>query len=266
MKSLTRNGIILMMALALGGAIAGYGVYTTIAQGQALGVCHEGGCFSTLGNEKDFPTDGDDIISLGPTPPGDIDGGVGNDKIFNNVLPAGGNCTGGSPTTTYRGGAGNDLLVDNNDGNDLAGDEGNDLMFGNGGNDCLDGGDGDDLIEGGDGDDTISEGAGNDLVRGGPGEDVYPEEDGSPGNDTYVFNAGDVPANGFEEIFDLYCPQAEDGQSNVAIFVGFGATSFGDQDANKAGLQVQDPITGGWYSFPNYDPSGEQPCDSLVGF
>lgn len=261
MKSLTRNGIILMMALALVGAIAGYGIYT-IAQGQALGVCHADGCFSTAG--EDFPTDGDDIISIGPTP-GDVNGGAGDDMIFNNVLPAGGDCTDGSPTVTYAGGDGNDLLVDNNDGNDLAGGTGNDLLFGNGGNDCLDGDDGDDLINGGDGDDTITEGAGNDLVQGGPGDDVYPE-DGSPGNDTYVFNAGDVPANGLEEIFDLFCPAAEDGQSNVAIFVGFGATSFDDQDPAQDGVQIQDPVTGGWYSFPNYDPAGEPPCDSIVGF
>ncbi|WP_394562043.1 DUF5801 repeats-in-toxin domain-containing protein [Aquipseudomonas alcaligenes] len=85
------------------------------------------------------------------------------------------------------GGAGNDLLAGESDGETLSGAAGHDLLFGNGGNDSLVGGDGDDLLIGGNGSDTLR---GGNTSGGGD----------SNGRDTFMWQAGDTGTdtiNGF---------------------------------------------------------------------
>lgn len=91
-----------------------------------------------------------------------IDGGAGNDHIGYwdatagvNVNLATGTASGGSGLDTLvsiesvSGSMHDDVLVGNNDGNGLHGEDGNDTLQGNGGDDYLVGGRGDDTIDGG---------------------------------------------------------------------------------------------------------------------
>ena len=93
----------------------------------------------------------------------DIDGGLGNDKLFINATLNG----------TANGGGGNDTLdAQNSTGpNDLFGGDGNDVVIGGSLDDHLDGGLGNDRLFGQAGDDTITGGAGNDSLVGGAGTD-----------------------------------------------------------------------------------------------
>ena len=93
----------------------------------------------------------------------DIDGGLGNDKLFINATLNG----------TANGGGGNDTLdAQNSTGpNDLHGGDGNDVVIGGNFDDNLDGGLGNDRLFGQAGDDTITGRAGNDSVVGGVGTD-----------------------------------------------------------------------------------------------
>jgi len=86
------------------------------------------------------------------------------------------------------GGAGNDILVGDNDGNELSG---------LGGNDSLSGGYGNDTLNGGGGNDTLNGGFGADKLYGSDGDDQFFAADywvdnlyGGAGNDTATADAG----------------------------------------------------------------------------
>ena len=111
-------------------------------------------------------------------------------------------------TSTYDGGAGNDLFIGTGGpdliyglggidllrggaGNDtIDGGAGPDSLYGDATNDTINGGTGDDLIRGGRGNDTLDGGAGRDMIRGDLGDDlIYGSAggdyiDGGPGTDT----------------------------------------------------------------------------------
>jgi Ca2+-binding RTX toxin-like protein len=95
----------------------------------------------------------------------------------------------GNVAAVLYGGAGNDVLTANHNGNSvlvgedgddvLNGGGGHDLLLGGAGNDVLNGGGNSDLLLGGLGDDTLDGGTGNDVLDGGQGGDfLYTEKPG----------------------------------------------------------------------------------------
>jgi Ca2+-binding RTX toxin-like protein/glucose/arabinose dehydrogenase len=153
-------------------------------------------------------------------------------------------------------------------GDQLSGLGGNDMMFGGSGNDVLDGGDGNDVINGGAGvdslaggnaDDIILGGAGNDsMLGGGPGNDVLDGGSGSDamagnaGNDTYVVDvAGDtvteIAGEGSDTVRSgivyILGPNVE----NLTL-IGGGSSGYGNGLANvivgNAGNNVLDGMAG----------------------
>ena len=76
-------------------------------------------------------------------------------------------------------------VVSADQGDDLDGGGGNDMLFGGSGNDALQGGDGDDTLYGGKGSDVLSGGAGADFLFGDVGNDTVV---GSGGDDTAVLS------------------------------------------------------------------------------
>lgn len=276
MKFLTRNGIILVMAvLALLGAVAGYSLYTFV-YAQPFILCGS--------NDPDFvgscapvdPGTGDDIVAIGPNPVGEVDGNDGDDQMFNGAVQTEGiSCAAPSATepVTMIGGEGDDLLVDNDNGNTLEGGEGNDVLLANGGCDALIGGDGDDFLSGGAGDDSFSEGEGSDIVIGGQGLDEYTADTEDGSNDIFVINAGDVPNGRTEEILCGEGGSGPNGQTNTIVFIGFGTTVIVDANNDPTdGIQVIDPSTGGIYEFnrsetpddPETPDVNEAACDQII--
>ena len=138
-----------------------------------------------------------------------LDGGAGVDRViystastgvtinaFNSALN-----TGEAAGDTYisienfYGSAYNDVITSGNDGNDLVGLDGNDVLVGAGGNDRLFGGNDDDRLLGGTGNDSLY---------------------GQGGNDTYVIraNAGNDRIFGFEDELDII--EMRDGPADFA--------------------------------------------------
>ncbi|MGH1403837.1 MAG: type I secretion C-terminal target domain-containing protein [Alphaproteobacteria bacterium] len=74
----------------------------------------------------------------------------------------------------------NDTIYADDDGSNISGLTGNDIIFG---------GAGADLLDGGEGDDTISDGAGDDIIYGGAGVDILVDQEG---NDTYYVDVSDT--------------------------------------------------------------------------
>jgi Ca2+-binding RTX toxin-like protein len=90
---------------------------------------------------------------------------------------------------------GDDVIVGDDDGNNIAAFGGNDVICtGNGTFNRVHGGDGDDRIQGGSGNDQLSGVGGNDRIFGGAGND---ELNGNDGNDRLFGEAGDDTNNGF---------------------------------------------------------------------
>lgn len=89
------------------------------------------------------------------------------------------------------GGSKEDLILGNEQGLTLAGNNGNDILLGGSGNEVLAGGMGDDILSGGAGDDTLRGEYGNDtyVFRRGSGHDVIVDTQGS----NSVFFAGLTP-------------------------------------------------------------------------
>ena len=130
-----------------------------------------------------------------------VDGGSGDDLLAGNKV-------------WMTGGPGNDVLISNDKGSQLEGEEGDDRLRGGGGDDQLQGGPGSDVLEGGRGDDTIEEraepypeeseanvrdsdvansGAGDDEIKLGPGDD---RATGGPGEDRIYARDGDDVVSG----------------------------------------------------------------------
>jgi len=252
MKFLKVSGILSLLAIALAGALLGFGIYTQAQQqfAQRLVICGSDDNESPPGEQGCFPGPGfpgpgeediaqapflgwdpalDNIIVIGPNPV-NVNADDGDDQVYNTAATGETDCDNGQQ---IEGGLGNDLLVDNDFANSLFGDDDNDGLFGNGGNDCLNGGDGDDFLSGGAGDDVLDGGDGNDVLIGGPGDDTYAYEDG---NDIYIFFAGDATA-GTEEI-PFRCDA-------TYVFVGFGTTVF----PTNEGTHTVTDATGGQYEY-----------------
>jgi Ca2+-binding RTX toxin-like protein len=86
---------------------------------------------------------------------------------------------GGLGSTTIKGTAGNDVIIDAGGNNTIKGNGGNDSITTSSGNDAVDGGDGDDIINAGDGNNAVKGGSGNDTITAGSGNDSI---DGGAGN------------------------------------------------------------------------------------
>ena len=105
------------------------------------------------------------------------------------------------------GSANDDVLIGDNEGNVVAGNEGLDHIRGLNGKDILDGGDGDDDLSGGNGKDHLNGGLGDDKLSGGNGKDTLEGGDGSDtliggmGRDTFVFTD---PTSGPDTIKDFH--------------------------------------------------------------
>lgn len=142
---------------------------------------------------------GDDVI-IGGEGSDNIDGGSGHDIIYGGLDPAypdslnipdSQDLAPNNGQDVIHGGAGNDIIYGQDD---------NDMLFGDAGNDILDGGIDDDVIDGGLGDDTILASIGDDVVIGGDGTDTFDSTNtaspsGTPrGVDVAVSDAGDGSA------------------------------------------------------------------------
>ncbi len=151
-----------------------------------------------------------------------LNGGSGNDYIFNNIkkvtiiggkgndyiLNWGGNTgdvgglgasvsiNGGSGndyienygrSVTIVGGTGNDTIENHEDNVTISSGAGNDILLGGSNHDSLNGGSGDDTLNGGDDNDILLGGTGNDSLSGGDGKDTL---NGGDDNDKLFGGAG----------------------------------------------------------------------------
>ncbi|MEO1678697.1 MAG: calcium-binding protein [Pseudomonadota bacterium] len=92
-----------------------------------------------------------------------------------------------------KGGSGDDVLIADEAGSWLFGENGNDHLTGGGFNDWLEGGHGRDDVRGMGGDDLIDAGTGNDVVRDGTGQDVVYL---GSGDDEFIWNGGTDEVHG----------------------------------------------------------------------
>jgi Ca2+-binding RTX toxin-like protein len=144
---------------------------------------------------------GDDLYDgRGGKLAGLVHGGPGNDTLRAGddgaeLLGEAGDdlLVGGAGDDVLRGGAGNDTLRGGAGDDELYGWEGDDVLNGGLGDDSLWGGPGNDTLRGGRGDDELTGGTGNDLLLGGPGDDLL---NGQGGNDTLDGGAGNNTLTG----------------------------------------------------------------------
>jgi|GEM_PF-5849683 len=132
-------------------------------------------------------------------------------------------------------------------GDNLYGDNGNDVIAAGAGHDYLSGGDGNDTLSGEDGDDQIDTGTGEDTVYGGSGRDVIYAYDYSEGGPDAIYGGDDddrIEANsaGSQVHGDAGNDTLYSGGSNgIDWFGGEGADTFLQQISNSAA----DTMTGG---------------------
>jgi serralysin len=120
----------------------------------------------------------DGLVSLSDLQNGIGDGGTdggtdgSTEEGLNLVGTAGADLlTGGAGADTLLGGAGDDTLQGAGGNDEIAASDGDDSVDGGTGNDNIGGGLGNDTIDGGDGNDTIGAGQGDDIITGGAGDD-----------------------------------------------------------------------------------------------
>ena len=172
--------------------------------------------------------DGNDTV-VGGAGADVLNGGAGIDTANYSTSTAG--VTASLATGSGTGGdAAGDSLIDieriygsATGGDDLTGDNGNNLLFTYGGDDTANGGGGNDLIRGGDGADTLNGDAGNDTLEGGAGADIL---NGGAGTDvaSYARSTTGVTVNlatgvnsGAEAVGDTYIDiERVDGSSTQA--------------------------------------------------
>lgn len=116
---------------------------------------------------------------------------------------------------TVLGGIGDDVLGAGENGTNVQGGGGNDLMIGNLAADMVFGGEGSDTISGGDGDDQVFGGAGQDWLFGGRGDDRI---DGGEGSDRLFGGAGidRLTGGGGADLFTI-----QRGKDSVTIISDF---------------------------------------------
>ncbi len=135
--------------------------------GSQKGADHEDGTYQA---DYMFGNGGNDVLE-GDGGEDYIEGNAGDDTLF-----------GGEGADTIHGGEGDDRIVGGsvflNDDQEYG-----DMLYGDGGNDYIEGGAGDDYLEGGKGEDTLRGGADSDVLLGGTETDyLY----GDSGNDTLL--------------------------------------------------------------------------------
>ena len=234
-----------------------------------------GGNDAVIGGADDDRLNGgdDDDILIGGDGGDEVFGNAGDDVLFVIDVSLGAEFSeqpwSGGVNDLYDGGAGEDLIVVNDDiditlsninlqmsvyGNHTAGNievahltggasantidaasfSGRTIIRGKGENDILRGGSDTDVIEGGDGDDTITANAGDDTITGGAGTNTLT---GGHDDDTYVFNditAIDTvleSAAGGDDRLDLNAVS-----SDLTLAVGDGTESHAIVIEKQAGL------------------------------
>jgi hypothetical protein len=162
--------------------------------------------------------------------------GTAGDDVFVNL----------ASLSSFKAGAGQDILIGNDRADRLYGDDGNDQLFGAAGDDTLMGGNGQDSLLGGAGKDSLSGALGDDLLQGGLGNDTLT---GGTGNDRYAFASGD----GQDRIVEN---DSQGDSLDVLAFTGDIASSqlWFRQVANDLEISVigsQDKVTvRTWFSDP----------------
>lgn len=166
------------------------GVQTTVPAGMFVdgsGACVADACPDLAGGQASVPAG--HVLIGGSCLPVTINGTAAANTLMGNVL-----------ANLMNGLAGNDTLYGRTGNDTLRGGAGNDRLLGEAGNDRLVGDAGADLARGGAGTDTLTGGAGRDKLYGDAGNDRIDANDhrpgdvinGGPGNDTCLYNAGDV--------------------------------------------------------------------------
>jgi hypothetical protein len=119
---------------------------------------------------------------------------AGNDTVTLPIDAAAAAAAGYSPSQTFIGGDGNDLVTGGTLNDLISGGNGNDVVHGGDGNDTLAGGSNADTLDGGAGNDSLNGGSSGDTLIGGLGDDLL---DGGSSNDTasYAAAAGPVAAD-----------------------------------------------------------------------
>ena len=223
----------------------------------------------TANADRIFTGGGDDVVNAGD---GDdfiyaradydngqknIDGGLGNDKVFIDTLSTAEVSGGagddiivneGSGITTLTGGDGIDRIKGGTNSDTIRGDSGADLLWGRAGSDFITGGSGNDIIDGGAGGDTMWGGEGDDLILDRGDTSTVNYVYGGDGNDTVNLRLSE--ANN-----EVYGDHANDGltltdgsaDGNDNIQTGSGADKIyggGGDDHVRAGAG-DDDIFGG---------------------
>jgi Ca2+-binding RTX toxin-like protein len=160
-----------------------------------------------------------------------IDMGAGDDAVslLENSLTFG----------EIRLGAGNDTLTATEAGQDLIVDagDGNDIVLAGAGDDLLRGGEGDDRLEGNDGDDALQGGNGNDRLIGGLGDDFLL---GAAGNDSLVGGAGNDLLEGGEGL-----DTADYSAETAAVSVNLGSGIANGDGIGRDTLTAVENVIGG---------------------
>jgi Ca2+-binding RTX toxin-like protein len=187
---------------------------------------------------------GDDEITSGEGSDTVTSGG-GDDTIFGGLGPVLGSSANLIDENVDP--SNNDPILDNGDDSIDAG-AGDDLVLGEDDNDTIDGGSGDDTLDGGVDDDVVAGGAGDDAIVGGQGAD---EMSGGVGDDTFDVGLFNDPIFG-----DTYVE-------------GAGDTVVGGEDADDTDIDVLDLSDGGPLSIDfddAVDPGGEPGESGTVTF
>jgi hypothetical protein len=162
----------------------------------------------TFSDEMDVVTLGDDDVAgngfsridspnservdfRNPTETLTVDTGDGTDVVTVGPLDA----EGASPAVAILLGPGDDVVdaTEYDDGIQVSGGDGTDVVLGSGGNDVIDGEDGNDILVGNDGDDVISGGNGDDVLLGSGGDDTL---SGDSGTDVLIGGSGSDALDG----------------------------------------------------------------------
>ena len=192
-----------------------------------------------------------------------IDDGAGN-QVFNNI-------------ETILAGNGGDIIdlahatMTVNNGVNIIGAAGDDILWGNIGDDTLTGANGEDILDGGPGHDSLNGGADNDYLSGGAGEDVYIFSGTDFGDDTLV-EAASSEINTIK--FTNAVTQGDitfqfSGNDLILNAGSFGTiTIVGQYDGGGAGIDTIEFNDGSTFDLrsvdiPNVDPVAED--DAFTG-
>ena len=170
------------------------------------------------------------------------------------------------------GGAGDDWLGGGAGDDRLEGGDGNDQLFGGNDTDTLAGDDGDDRLEGGDGTDTLDGGNGNDRLFGGNGADILAGDDGNDrleggdGADTLDGGSGEDTVSYFESdvgvTVNLHTGEVSGGHATGDSIRGFENIRGSGGADTLTGDDADNVIEGGVDSDTLYGGAG---ADTLYG-